>query len=164
MVLVAAFWSLCAIARAQGSSEVYAAPGMAVRLQCPVLPVPRKPLAATPLSPILARFWNLPDSVMSEAARPFFQFAGSHIKYPANSLRAGVSGKISATLIVLANGAVSQVRITKRELVEEGGPGTATLGVAALDAELTRVLKALRFEPSARAKDSVSVTQAFSIQ
>ena len=70
-------------------------------------------------------------------------------------------------LTVLANGTVSWVTITRRELTKEmvreyNGP--EKLGKAALDQEVLRIAQALRFEPSTAAVDTVTIAQSFSIQ
>jgi len=159
-------------AAAQGRGEVYAAPGMPVHLQRGIPTVPaRRHLVATaagtiskPLSPVLARFWQLPDSAKLRAVQPLHRFVSSQAKYPAATLRAQVEGRIYARLTVLADGTVSQVAITRRDFLSEPDPLTAAKGIADLDAEVTRVMKLVRFEPSGAASDTVTVTSMFRMQ
>ncbi len=95
------------------------------------------------------------------------QFFASHLKYPATTINAGISGRLYVHLTVLANGTVGKAFIARRELTKETEgdyAGPVDPGKVALDQEMLRVVQALRFEPSAAASDTVTVAQAFSIQ
>ena len=117
------------------------------------------------LSPILTRFWQLKsDTVKLIAAQPFYRFTSSKLKYPANTLRAQIEGKVYARLTVLASGTVSGVTITRREIIGEADPLYSVKGIAELDAEVVRVMKLVRFEPGSAASDTITVTSVFQIQ
>lgn len=151
---------------AQNSDAAYAAPGMPIRVQRKVQltsAVPRAPL----VSPILPRYWHLADDAKGPAAQPVYRFISGHLKYPATTLAAGISGKLYVHLTVLATGAVARAVITRRELSKEAQgeyDGPANLGEAALDKELLRVVQTLRFEASKVASDTVTIVQIFGIQ
>lgn len=168
---------------AQQRGEVYAAPGMPVRIQGPVTaPASRPARKAIPLSvnkaeamapafqpitsPTFPRFWHEAEPVRSQAGRNYYQFQRQNIKYPVTSLRAGVGGSVAALLTVLPNGKVGVVRITRRVLDESATSIEAPTPAAeeALDAEVIRVASQMRFEPSALSEDTVTVIQRFVFQ
>jgi hypothetical protein len=159
-------------ANAQGIGEVHAAPGMPVHLQrgIPTVPARRHPVATAAGAigkvppPVLARFWQLPDTAKLRAVQPLHRFFSSQAKYPTTTLQAQVEGKIYARLTVLADGTVSAVAITRRDFLGEPDPLTAAKGIADLDAEVTRVMKLIRFEPGSAASDTVTVTTMFRMQ
>lgn len=158
-------------AKAQGTGEVYAAPGMPVRLQRPmVAPVLKRGntgLATAKIndaitSPVFTRFWHQPEPGRTSAAAAYYRFQNQQVRYPSTSLRAGVGGKISARLTVLANGKVSAVAILRREL-DEAVPSlnaSSPAAEAALEAEVIRVVSQIRFEPGT-GTDTVTVSQRF---
>ncbi|MDO7852639.1 energy transducer TonB [Hymenobacter convexus] len=169
---------LCSVA-AQQRDEVYASPGMAVRVPGVVrAPAPRpgrktattvvkKPLPAAPAflpinSPVFRRFWHLEEPARSQAGRNYYQFQRQNVKYPATSLRAGVGGSVAALLTVLPNGKVGAVRITRRLLDATASiDGATPAAEAALDAEVIRVVSQMQFEPAAISADTVTVIQRF---
>lgn len=160
-----------AVAKAQGSGAVYAAPGMPVHLQRGIPTIPARRHAVAPAAgaiskppPVLARFWQLPDTAKLRAAQPLYRFFSSQAKYPTTTLRAQVEGKIYAQLTVLADGTVSTVAITRRDFLGESDPLTAAKGIADLDAEVIRVMKLVRFAPGGAASDTVTVTTMFRMQ
>ena len=166
---------LCAVAlaaQAQGTGEVYAAPGMAVRVPRRLSPAPTQHRPAGVLkhlvpvaSPVLPRFWQKTDTAKSRAAYQLYQVTGSQLKYPANTLRAGIDGVLYVRLTIAADGTVSQADITRRELKAEGGDASYfEKGKTDIDAEVLRVAKTLRFKPSSLAIDTVTITQRFVIQ
>lgn len=169
LLLLIPCWSLAA--KAQGTGEVYAAPGMRVHLQrgLPTVPArPRRPLvnpvsAAQSFSPVMPRFWHAPDSVKLKVAQPFYQFTGSKLTYPTTTLRAEIEGHFSARLTVLADGSVGSVAITKREITGDAIPLYYARGLKDLEAEIVRVMKLVRFEPGA-AIDTTTVTSRFRMQ
>lgn len=170
-------------AKAQGNGEVYAAPGMPVRVSGSVAepsrrPVPKavpdlKPKAAASepafapiISPVFPRFWHQPEPARSQGRHNYYQFQQQHSQYPATSLRAGVGGHVWALLTVRADGTVGGVRITRRVMNEEvpslEAPSSAA--EAALEAEVIRVVSQMRFEPSGTEPDTVTVSQRFEFQ
>lgn len=164
-------WSFAA--QAQGGA--YSAPGMPLHLQhgVPVVPVRpvRKTAAAPPLSsvlkaaPVLPRFWQLTDSARKKASAQLNQFASSQAKYPHNTLHAGIDGIVYVRLTVGSDGTVTQADIIRRTLSAEGGDVTySEKGKADLDAEVLRVARALRFQPSVTAADTVTISQRFVMQ
>lgn len=175
-LLFIGFSLISTLVYAQTSTDgVYAAPGMSVKLPHRLSPSsPARHSAAAPkpvstriavISPILPRFWRLADTARSSAVRRLYDFASSQIKYPHNTLRAGIDGTVYARLTLSAGGTVSQASITRRELHEQGGDNTySEKGKAALDAEVLRVLQALRFQPSGAANDTVTTSQRFVMQ
>ena len=165
---------------AQGTGEVYAAPGMPVRMQGSVtVPTPRParktaaptaknteavPLVSPPInSPIFSRFWHQAEPVRSQAGKIYYQFQRQNIKYPVTSLRAGLGGRIAARLTVMPDGRVGRVRIIRCVVDEDvasiDGPSPAA--EAALDAEVLRVVSQMRFESSTVSEDTVTVIQRF---
>ena len=156
--------------KAQGTGEVYAAPGMPVRLQRPIAPVLKRGntgLATAKIndaitSPVFTRFWHQPEPGRTSAAAAYYRFQNQQVRYPSISLRAGVGGKISARLTVLANGKVSAVAILRRELDEAALSLNASspAAEAALEAEVIRVVSQIRFEPGT-GTDTVTVSQRF---
>jgi hypothetical protein len=159
------------VAKAQATGEVYAAPGMRVHLQrgLPTVPArprnpPAKPVSdVQPFSPVVPRFWHAADSVKLKIAQPFYQFTGSKLRYPANTMRAEIAGNFSARLTVMADGSVGSVVVTRRELVGDAVPLYYARGLTDLETEIVRVMKLVRFEPGAAA-DTITVTSRFRMQ
>jgi hypothetical protein len=144
---------------------------MRVHLQRGLPTVPaklRNPLVkpasvAQPFSPVMPRFWHAADSLKLKAAQPFYQFTGSKLVYPTNTLRAEIEGNFSARLTVLADGSVGSVIIAKREILGDAIPLYYARGLTDLEAEIVRVMKLVRFEPGA-ALDTITVTSRFRMQ
>lgn len=153
-------------AQAQTTEDAYAAPGVPTRVQSRVQ-LTSAVLRAPLISPVLPRYWHQADSAKIRAAQPMYRFIGGHVKYPATTLSAGLSGRIYVRLTVLAGGTVGEAVITRRELskeTERGYDGPVDPGKAALDKEALRIVQALRFEPGPAAVDTVTIVQSFSIQ
>ena len=167
-VLVFASWA----AHAQGTGEMYAAPGMAVRLPGRVLLVPAHPeralVAKSPAIPVIfPRFWQLPDSVKHGVGQLFFRRINGTTKYPATTLRAQLEGTIFIRLIILPTGEVGKTEIAGRELKEQfadvANKELMNQARADLDAAALKSVQGLRFTP-ASATDSVTVPRTFIIQ
>ena len=170
--------SFCLAAKAQATGDMYAAPGMSVKLQrgVPVSPTrlkarPKSGTAASkaPSSPVLSRFWHQADTAVAKYRlyQLFHQTASRQLKYPQNSLRAGLEGKIYVRLTILADGSVGQAIVTRRELAswhKEEDKKLSDLGKADLDAEVLRVMRSVHFEPSKMASDTVTIASGFAIQ
>ena len=115
-------------------------------------------------SPVFTRFWHQPEPGRTSAAAAYYRFQNQYVRYPSTSLRAGVGGKISARLTVLANGKVGAVVILRREL-DKAAPflnASSPAAEAALEAEVIRVVSQIRFEPgTGTGTDTVTVSQRF---
>ena len=170
-VLLAAFVSASRAVQAQGTGEMYAAPGMPVRLQRPIIaPVLKRGntgLATAEINDAISSlvftwFWHQSELGRTSAAAVYYRFQNQQVRYPSISLRAGVGGKISARLTVLANGKVGAVAILCRELDEAALSLNASspAAEAALEMEVIRVVSQMRFEPGIDT-DTVTVTQRF---
>ncbi|MBF9238882.1 TonB family protein [Hymenobacter sp. BT683] len=160
-LLLAGVFFLQLRAQAQG----YSAPGMPLHLQRRVPPSAAKPQVATVASSILPRFWQQIDTAQRREAQQLYHFTNRQLKYPSNSLRAGIDGKLHVHLTVAADGSVSRATIIRRELKAEGGDAVyAEKGYADLDAEALRVSHSLRFKPSNVAVDTVTITYRFLMQ
>ncbi|MBH8557040.1 energy transducer TonB [Hymenobacter negativus] len=152
-------------------AQTYAAPGMPLHLQrglpvvsaLPPKPPTKSETVAQPLSPVIPRFWHAPDSVKLKAAKPFYQFTGSKLTYPANTMRAEIEGNFSARLTVMTDGSVGSVIITRREVIGDAVPLYYARGLTDLEAEIVRVMKLVRFEPGAAA-DTITITSRFRMQ
>ena len=164
--------SLSASSQAQGTGEVYAAPGMAVRLPGRINPAPAKsrPTAKgqgiiAEASPVLPRFWHQTDTARNRSAWQLYRFTNSQAKYPSNTLRAGIDGIIYVRLTVMADGSVGGAEIIRRKLMEQGGDDSySERGRAALDTEVLRVTQILRFAPSSMRADTVIISHRFVMQ
>ncbi|MFC6223194.1 energy transducer TonB [Hymenobacter artigasi] len=154
---------------AQGSGEVYAAPGMRVHLQrsLPAAParshiVPTKTGMPIPLtSPILARFWHEADSGARQAGYAQFIRTIQHLtKYPVPALRAQTEGRIFVRAIISADGIPAKIEVVKRNMTA----GASEESLSLLDAESIRVIKSMKFEPKANGADTVTVPMGYFVQ
>lgn len=153
--------------RAQASSsnsDVYAAPGMMVKVRRTVLtdttsrPKPKPVLSSV----ILKRFWTAADTFKPTEYDAFIRELYSHIKYPSSSLRDQVEGTILLRLTVSNDGTVKDVAPEKKELVWVGEASSKAKD--ALGEEAMRVARTLRFEPGSIVSDNVIVPVKFTIQ
>ena len=157
-VLGCAIWSL---AHAQNSSV----PGMPLHVQRR-LPTAQNGAAETFQLYSAPRFWKLKDSAYVKAAIPFYEYIGSHFKWPSATFKAGIEGQITVRLILLPNGTVAQAEIAHRTLkqaqgyIPEEGLERET---AALEAEALQFMKNLRFE-SAGTGDTIMVPLSLRMQ
>ena len=79
-------------------------------------PTAQKASAETSQLYTAPRFWKLKDSAYVKAATPFYQYVGSHFKWPASTFKAGIEGQITVRLILLPNGTVASAEIAQRAL------------------------------------------------
>jgi len=172
LLLTVLFISTRMATQAQGTGEIYAAPGMAVRVPSRINPAPAKSRptvvvrgTATVVSTKLPRFWHQTDTARNHSAWLLHQFARPHINNPFNTLLAGIEGIIYVRLTVMADGSVRRTEIIRRNLTEEGGNASySESGRGALDAEVLRVTQALRFSPSSARADTVTISHRFVMQ
>ncbi|OGX85130.1 hypothetical protein BEN47_02000 [Hymenobacter lapidarius] len=114
---------------------------------------------------MLPRFWQQTDTARRRESHQFYHFINSQLKYPGNTLRAGIDGILYVHLTIAATGAVSQAMIKRRELKAEGGEDSyAEKGYADLDAEVLRVARFLRFQPNGAATDTITIAYRFRMQ
>ena len=150
--------------RGVGEGDVYAAPGMMVKVRRTVLidttakPKPKPVLSSI----ILKRFWNNADIFKQAEYDAFIRELYSHIKYPSSSLRDQVEGTILLQLTVSNDGTVKDVALKKKELVWVGEASSKAKD--ALGEEAMRIARTLRFEPGSIASDNVTVPVKFTIQ
>lgn len=152
-------------AKAQPSS-VYAAPGMSVKVQRTIPPATKTTRPKPPIiSPVFARYWHQADSQQIVNKQVCMLFASRQSRFPATSLSAGVGGQVKALLTVLPDGKVSNVKIISRVMDSNPAwPTKSTSDGADLDAEVVRVMSQLRFEPTPKASDTITVWQRFHIE
>ncbi|MBO2011140.1 hypothetical protein [Hymenobacter negativus] len=156
--LICLAWSTAA--KAQGSGEVYAAPGMRVHLQTRALPKKgRAKPAAIPA--IVPRFWHSADSVAWQTGYIQYLQALQHfMKFPVEALREQVEGRLFVRAILSAEGLPIKVEVVKRNLTT-----TASHAILnAFDAEAARVVGALRFEPKAGLPDTIIIQMSYFMQ
>jgi outer membrane biosynthesis protein TonB len=144
-------------------AQTYSAPGMPLHLQRRP-PAAQKAAAETPHS--IIRFWKLRDSAYVKAAGPFYQYLGRRFQWPSSTLKAGIEGQITVSLIVLPDGTVGGVEIAHRALKQVEGflpDDGLEKGTAALETEAMQFMKKLRFEPAATT-DTILVPLSLKIQ
>ena len=171
-ILLLLFGFSGALVHAQGTGEIYAAPGMAVRLPGRVQLVtahPKKLLTAkeTVIPAIFSRFWQQPDSAKRSALQLFLRHLNGNTKYPVTTLRAQLEGIIFIRLIILPTGEVSKVEIVGRELNEQfaniENKELMSQAKADLDAAALKSVQGIRFAPGS-ATDSITVPRKFVMQ
>ncbi|WP_083326468.1 TonB family protein [Hymenobacter coccineus] len=146
-------------AKAQGTGEVYAAPGMAVHLQSPKPPVPVKE-KEPPLPAVLPRFWHNADSMARKKANiQLLRTIQSQAKYPFIAEKDGVEGIIFVRVIIAPDGKPIKMDVIRRSTTANNQNGV----VEALDTESIRVISAIKFEPKIGTIDTITIPINYSI-
>ena len=148
--LVFASWA----AHAQGTGEIYAAPGMAVRIAKPA-PVPQsKPKELVPPVAILPRFWRSTDNAFrNTGSAQLLYFIQYNTKYPAAAKSIEFEGKIYVRTIIDASGEPSKIEVINRNKTV----AAQTDALNSLEVESMRVVRAMRFQPQAGVADTIVV-------
>ncbi|TPG63554.1 energy transducer TonB [Hymenobacter nivis] len=140
-------------AKAQGTGEIYAAPGMAVHLQSPKPPVPVKK-KEPPLLAVLPRFWYNTDSIASKTAQEqLLRTIQSQAKYPFIAEKDGVEGIIFVRVVIAPDGQPIKMNVIRRSTTANNQNGA----VEALDAESIRAISTMKFEPKIGATDTITI-------
>ncbi|MDB5271214.1 MAG: hypothetical protein JWP58_4254 [Hymenobacter sp.] len=149
-------WSFAV--QAQSSGEMFAAPGMPVRLQHGV-PTEVTRVKKPFLTEAMPRFWLETDSVLQlKGANQVLNAVRSRINFPRGAMVDGVNGQITVRAILSPEGIPLTPRIIRRSSTLEAVDKKV---VDLLDAETIRVVQLLRFKPKAGKADTLTIPMSY---
>jgi hypothetical protein len=149
---VAVFVSFAA--HAQGTGEMYVAPGMAVHVARPRPAAPPKSTELPIPLAVLPRFWHSAnDTTRTSGYAHLIDFIRYTTKYPETAKSIFFEGKVYVRAIVPPSGEPTATEIINRKKQ----PDHYIRAAAALEAESIRVVQAMRFQPQIGRADTIVV-------
>ncbi len=138
--------------------EVYAAPGMAVRLSNPASAPISKPKELAPPVAILPRYWrSRENSVINAGNAQLFYFIQYNTKYPAVAKSIEFEGKIYIRTVIGASGEPAEIEVVNRYKAVAHQQDALN----SLEIESMRIVRAMRFKPQTGIADTIVIPMIY---